>query len=146
MVRITDSTIIDCPVEEVWRFVSDPSNTPKWYQGTLEVRQTSEGPLAVGTTFEADVHSRGRSLVFGTRCAVLNPNNEVTWEFTAGPTKGSTDTWRIEPIDETSTRVTRVFDLKVSGAWRVIQPIVARGTKRAHAAEIHNVKRIVEGV
>jgi ribosome-associated toxin RatA of RatAB toxin-antitoxin module len=146
MGKITDSIIIDRPVEEVWRFVSDVSNTPKWFQGTMEVRQRSERPLAVGTMFEADVHSRGRSLVFGTRCAVLNPNDEVTWEFTAGLTKGSTDTWRMEPIDETSTRLTRVFDLKVSGAWRLIQPIIARGTKRAHAAEIHNVKRIVEGV
>jgi ribosome-associated toxin RatA of RatAB toxin-antitoxin module len=145
MARITESTIIDRPVEEVWRFVSDVSNTPKWYQGTLEVRQQSEGPLAVGTTFEADVHYRGHSLVFGTRCTVLNQNHEVTREFTSGPTKGSKDSWRIEPIDETSTRVTRVFDLSVSGSWRVIQPIIARGTKRAHAAEIHNLKRILEG-
>lgn len=60
-------------------------------------------------------------------------------------TKGSKDSWRLEPIDETSTRVTRVFDLHVSGPWRVIQPIVARGTKQAHEAEIHHVKHILEG-
>jgi hypothetical protein len=29
MVKITESTIIDRSVEEVWRFVSDPSNSPK---------------------------------------------------------------------------------------------------------------------
>ena len=145
MVKIIDSIIIDRPVEEVWRFVSDPGNDPKWYQGTMEVRQRSEGPLAVGTMFEAVVHYRGRSLMFGTRCAVLNPNNDVMWEFNAGPTKGSTDSWRMEPIDEKSTRLTRVFDMRVSGMWRVIQPLVARGTKRAHEAEIHNVKRILEG-
>lgn len=144
MVRITDSTIIDCPVEEVWRFMSDPSNNPKWYQGTMEVRQTSEGPIAVGTTLEAVVHYRGSSLVFGARCTVLNQNKEITWEFTSGRTKGSKDIWRMEPIDEKSTRLTRVFDLRVSGSWRLIQPIIARGTKRAHEAEIHNVKRILE--
>lgn len=146
MVRITDSTRIDCPVEEVWKFMSDPSNTPKWYQGIMEVRQISEGPIAVGTTFKAVVHYRGRSLVLGARCIVLNQNIELTWEFTAGPTRGSKDSWRMEPIDEQSTRLTRVFDLRASGAWRVIQPIIARGTKRAHEAEIHNVKRIVEGM
>ncbi len=144
MVRITDSTIIYRPVEEVWRFVSDPSNTPQWYQGTLEVKRISEGPLVVGTTFEAVAHYRGRSLVLGSRCTVLNQNNEVAWEFISGPTKGSKDTWRMEPMDEKSTRLTRVFDLSVSGSWRVIQPIIVRGTKRAHEAEIHNVKRILE--
>ena len=145
MVKITDSIIIDRPVEEVWRFVSDPSNTPKWYQGTMEVRQISERPIAVGTTFEGVVHYRGRSLVLGARCIVLNQNKELAWEFTSGPTKGSTDSWRMEPIGEKSTRLTRVFDLRVSGSWRVIQPVIARGTKRAHEAEIHNVKRILEG-
>ncbi len=145
MVRIEDSTRIDCPVEKVWRFVSDPSNTPKWYQGPMEVRQISEGPITVGTTFEAVVHYRGRSLVFGARCTVLNQNKELTWELTSGPTKGSQDSWRMEPIDEKSTRLTRVFDERVSGSWRLIQPIIVRGTKRAHEAEIHNVKRILEG-
>lgn len=144
MVRITDSTIIDCPVEEVWRFMSDPSNNPKWYQGTMEVRQRSEGPVAVGATLEAAVHYRGSSLVFGARCTVFNQNKEITWEFTSGHTKGSKDTWRMEPIDEKSTRLTRVFDLRVSGAWWVIQTIIVRGTKRAHEAEIHIVKRILE--
>src|SRR5262249_27963599 len=114
MVRITDGTIIDCPVEEVWRFVSDPSNAPKWYQGTMEVREISEGLIAVGTTFEAVVHYRGRSLMFGARCTVLKQNKELTWEFTSGPTKGSTDTWWMDPIDEKSTTLTRVFDESVS--------------------------------
>lgn len=145
MVKITDRTIIDRPVEEVWSFVTDPGNVPKWYQGTAEVRQRSEGPTAVGTTFEAVIQFGSRSLVTGARCLVLNPNNEVTWKFTSGIMKCSTDCWRLEPIDEKSTRLTRVFDLSVSGFWRLIQPIVARGTKRAHEAEIHNVKRILEG-
>jgi hypothetical protein len=145
MVRITDRTIIDSPVEEVWRFVSDPGNDPKWYQGTMQVRQISEVPTAVGTTFEAVLQFRGRSLVAGARCIVLNTNKEVTWEFTSGLMKRSTDSWRMEPMDEKSTRLTRVFDMRVNGFWRMIQPIVARGTKRAHEAEIHKVKRIVEG-
>lgn len=145
MVKITGSTIIDRPVEEVWRFVSDPNNTPKWYQGTMEVRQISERPIAVGTNFEAVLQFRGRSMRAGARCVVLNPDKEVTWKFTSGLMKRSMDSWRMEPMDEKSTRLTRVFDMRVSGFWRLIQPIIARGTKRAHEAEIHNVKRILEG-
>jgi carbon monoxide dehydrogenase subunit G len=145
MVRIQDITIIDRPLEEVWRFVSDPSNDPKWYQGTMKVRQIPEGSTVVGTTFEAVIQFRGRSLEAGVRCIVLNPNKEVTWKFTSGLMKRSTDSWRMEPIDEKSTRLTRVFDMRVSGFWRLIQPIVVRGTKSAHEAEIHNVKRILEG-
>ena len=91
MVKIIDSIIIDCPVEEVWRFVSDPGNDPKWYQGSMEVRQISEGPTAVGTTLEAVIQFRGRSLLAGARCIVLNTNKEVTWKSTSGLMKRSTD-------------------------------------------------------
>jgi carbon monoxide dehydrogenase subunit G len=145
VVRIEDGILIDRPVEKVWKFVSDPSNNPKWFQGTCEIRPTSEGPMAVGTTFEARIQVGGISQAIGARCTVLNQNQEITWELTSGATKRSTDTWRMEAMDDKATRLTRVFDLRVSGLWRLIEPIVVRGTKRAHAAEIINVKRILEG-
>jgi polyketide cyclase/dehydrase/lipid transport protein len=40
-------TVIECPVEEVFSVVEDVTKTPLWGPGVLEVRRTSEGPLAV---------------------------------------------------------------------------------------------------
>jgi hypothetical protein len=144
MVRITDSAIINRPVAAVWKFVSDPSNNPKWYDGTLEMAKISERPIGVGSTVEAIIQFRGRPLAVGAKCVALNKNQELTWEFISGITKGSTDNWRMESISESKTRLTRVFDMRVSGLARLIQPIVVRGTQRAHEAEISNVKRILE--
>jgi uncharacterized membrane protein len=42
---------INRPVEEVFAFLSDFENIPKWNYYVLEVRQLSEGSIGVGTTY-----------------------------------------------------------------------------------------------
>jgi uncharacterized membrane protein len=42
---------IDHPVDEVFELLSDFENIPKWNYYVLEVRQLSESPIGVGTTY-----------------------------------------------------------------------------------------------
>jgi len=42
---------IDRPADEVFAFLSDFENIPKWNYYILEVRQFSESPVGVGTTY-----------------------------------------------------------------------------------------------
>jgi uncharacterized membrane protein len=42
---------IDRPIEEVFAFLSDFENIPKWNYYVLEVRQLSENPIGIGTTY-----------------------------------------------------------------------------------------------
>jgi uncharacterized membrane protein len=42
---------IDRPVDEVFAFLSDFENIPEWNYYVLEVRQLSESPIGVGTTY-----------------------------------------------------------------------------------------------
>jgi uncharacterized membrane protein len=41
----------DRPIEEVFAFLSDFENIPKWNYYVLEVRQLSESPRGIGTTY-----------------------------------------------------------------------------------------------
>ena len=42
---------IDRPIEEVFAFLSDFANIPKWNYYVLEVRQLSESPIGIGTSY-----------------------------------------------------------------------------------------------
>ncbi|MBF8283384.1 MAG: hypothetical protein HW378_2299 [Anaerolineales bacterium] len=43
MVKLEQSIMINRPVEEVWKFMSNWENGPKWDCGVVEARQISEG-------------------------------------------------------------------------------------------------------
>src|SRR5205814_7761743 len=53
MVRVDVSNVIARPVQEVWDFFVDLTNSPRWTRSGSELRQTSEGPLGVGSTVES---------------------------------------------------------------------------------------------
>jgi len=42
---------IDRPIDEVFAFLSDFGNIPKWNYYVLEVKQLSESPIGIGTTY-----------------------------------------------------------------------------------------------
>lgn len=48
------STVIDAPVDEVWRHVADVGSHSRWMHDAEAIRFTSEQTRGVGTTFEAD--------------------------------------------------------------------------------------------
>jgi uncharacterized membrane protein len=42
---------VDRPIDEVFAFLSDFENIPKWNYYVLEARQLSESPIGIGTTY-----------------------------------------------------------------------------------------------
>lgn len=51
MLEFENSIDINCPAEEVFKFLADFENLPKWNYFVLNVEKTSAGPTGVGTTY-----------------------------------------------------------------------------------------------
>jgi len=51
MLEFENTIRIDRPVVEVFAFLTDFENIPKWNYYVLEVRRLSESPTAIGTTY-----------------------------------------------------------------------------------------------
>lgn len=49
--EIYNEIIINRPIEEVFNFLSDFENLPKWNYYVVKVSKTTEGPVATGTVF-----------------------------------------------------------------------------------------------
>jgi uncharacterized protein YndB with AHSA1/START domain len=50
MRRVEASGEIPAPPAEVFDFLADPTNLPRWQAGIVSAERTSDGPLAVGAT------------------------------------------------------------------------------------------------
>ena len=64
---------IDRPIDEVFAFLSDFENIPKWNYYVLEVRQLSESPIGIGTTY----HQERKTDQQDFRIIEFEPNNTV---------------------------------------------------------------------
>jgi uncharacterized protein YndB with AHSA1/START domain len=60
MVRIEGEIVIDRPVEEVFDFVADERNEPRYNPRMVRAEQITPEPIGVGTRFEAEIRSMGR--------------------------------------------------------------------------------------
>jgi uncharacterized protein YndB with AHSA1/START domain len=139
MAKIEASVMIDRPVEEVWKFVTDLSKLPKWNTEVLEAKQTSPGPLGVGTTLQI----RSSNIVENAKVIEYEPGRKCAFEITSGPIKGSTENSNVETI-EGKTRFTRTGDVKFSGFYKLVGPFITPRWRREYVASVGNLKRILE--
>lgn len=109
MAEFEQSVVINRPVEEVFAFVSDLENDPPW-TAAEEIRQTSQGPIRIGTTFRQCDRFLGRRLNLTLEVTGFEPNRSIGLTTTSGPLS-FTGTRIVEPVGNDATRVTFV------GGW-----------------------------
>ena len=62
MARVEGEIVIYRPVEEVFDFVADERNEPRYNPRMLVAEQISEGPIGLGTRFRTDLETTGRTM------------------------------------------------------------------------------------
>jgi hypothetical protein len=67
--RFDATVVIDRPIEEVFDFLADGENDPKFSPRVLEIKKTTDGPPGVGTVYGGyDLAPEGE----GTRVTIFN--------------------------------------------------------------------------
>ncbi|HZD17403.1 MAG TPA: SRPBCC family protein [Actinomycetota bacterium] len=141
MASFTNIVTIDRPIDEVFAFLANLENVPKWNYAVTETRKSSPGPVGVGTTYVQKRHlprpSEERLTVTD-----LEPDRCVAVEGTLGPFPARVR-YDLEPSGD-RTRVTNSVELEVTGALRLIGPIAASRVKTAVAENLGVLKRVLE--
>jgi len=140
----SSAIIIDRSVEDVWKYVTDISNMPLWEDSAAVWKQTSAGPLGLGTTIQSSIRALGRTVRFDLRVTEFEVNRTFSVEAVAGRTRGTTVSYVFAPIGERTTRLSRVTVAQFHGILKVLQPFVGLITTRTGQLEARNVKRLME--
>jgi uncharacterized protein YndB with AHSA1/START domain len=142
MARIEINLVINRPVEEVFVFISNAENLPRWRATNLETRKTSEGPLAVGSTFKGRFTFLGRQFDGNLRTTEYEPNTLYTSKMTDGPFPLETR-YVLQPIDS-GTRLIFSMEGESGGFFKLAEPLVVNLAKRTYEADLHNLKEMLE--
>ena len=142
MVRIEGEIVINRPVEEVFDFVADERNEPRYNPQMIRAEQISDGPIGLGTRFRAEVMSMGRSA-------------EMTIEFTTyeRPRRLASTTHMaameiqytltFDPVPD-GTRMRWAGEVEPRGVFKLMAPLIARMGQRQEETNWTGLKRYLE--
>jgi uncharacterized membrane protein len=142
MIKVETKVLIERPSDEVFAYISNFENNPKWQSGQLEARFTSEEPLGVGSTYDQVAKFLGRRIVSTFEVLEYEPNRKVK----ASSTSGSfpiTFTRMAEPRGE-GAEVTAIIEGDASGFFKLAEPLLKRMVQSSVDADYQNLKRILE--
>jgi uncharacterized membrane protein len=142
MLKVETTVQIERPSEEVFAYISNFENNPKWQSGQLEAQFTSEGPLRVGSTYDQVAKFLGRRVVNTFEVLEYEPNRKVK----ASSTSGSfpiTFTRMVKPRDG-GAEVTAIIEGDASGFFKLAEPLLARMVQRSVDSDYRTLKRLME--
>jgi uncharacterized protein YndB with AHSA1/START domain len=142
MIQFERSVLIDRPIEEVFSFISDFENEPKWCEEVVETQQTSEGPVEVGSTFIDHVEFMGRTIESTYEILAYERNKSITIETSAGPVP-FVATYSFDE-DEGVTKLAILAEAEPGGFFKLATPIIRRQLEKQWERNFASLKQLLE--
>jgi uncharacterized membrane protein len=136
------SVVIDRPIDEVFAYVMEVGNWPRWHSGMLEGRQTSEGPVGVGTTFQGVNQFLGQRMEWTSEVTEYEPNGKLAQKLVAGPM--SVEQRLTFETAEGGTRFTLMGEGETGGFFKLAEPLVNRRMQGQLDGDLSKLKDILE--
>jgi len=139
------SVLIDRPIDEVFAFLAEGTNDPKFSPRVKEIRKTTDGPVAVGTVFESTVKDAGMTTQRKFELIDLQAPTRIRWSersknLITVPEGG----YDLEKVSDTQTRVTIRNTFEGHGFGKLILGFALRAAIKDAPAFAQRIKTAVE--
>ena len=142
--RFEGTVVIDRPIEEVFAFVADGENDPKFSPRVLEIAKTTDGPPDVDTVYASTVKDAGMKTKREFRLTAFDEPTRIRWaevskNLVTAP-EGGYDLAR----EGDGTRLTVFNVLEGHGPGKLIAPLALRSARRGADDFARSIKAAVE--
>lgn len=143
MAHIEGEIVIDRTVDDVFDFVADECNEPRFNPQMTSVEKLSEGDVGLGTRFGATVLSGGRAVPMVIeftrfdRPHLLRSRTTMSGMVILGELT-------FEPVDGDKTLMRWAWQMEPSGAMRLLKPLIIVVGRRQERAIWSSLKRCLE--
>jgi hypothetical protein len=144
MAPASASTVVGRPAAEVFAYATDPAHFPEWQQGVIDGHLDPPGPAHVGTKCVTTRRIGGADRTVTSELTHIDAPRAWGVRGIDGPIRATVDL-TVEPLAESSSRLTIAVDFDGHGIGRLLVPLVVR--RQAHKempANVEALKRRVE--
>lgn len=124
MIKIEHEITLQDHIDEVFTFIANAENNPKWDPDCLEAEITSEGPIGVGTTGKSVQNILGTSYYSTFRYDEYEPPFLVSKHLTSDQLRMEITNGLVEVGN--GTKVTQQLEIRHSGPMKLLEPFMAK--------------------
>jgi carbon monoxide dehydrogenase subunit G len=143
--RFEGTVVIDRPIEEVFAFVADGENDPRFSPRVLEIKKATDGPVGVGTVYDSTVKDAGMKTERRFELTEFSPPTRIRWaERSKNIVTASEGGYDLEPAGEGATKLTIHNVLEGHGLGKLVAPLALSAARKDADAFANRIKAAVE--
>lgn len=143
MAKTETTILIHRPITQVFAFVANPENFPKWASSTYDITKTSEAALGVGTTFMGVGRFLGQRIESHQEVIEYEPSWKYAIQSSSGPLPFVLR-YSLKPV-ESDTQIVFIADVEPGRFLKVAnKPIFVSAVKRLYENDLSCLKELLE--
>jgi hypothetical protein len=143
--EFSGSAVVNKPIDEVFAFLADGTNDPKFSPRVLEIRKTTDGPPGVGSMFESKVKDAGMTTSRTFELTEFEPPRRIRWaERSKNMVTAAEGGYDIEAAGDGGTRVTIYNRLEGHGIGKLIVGFANKAATKDAPALAERIKAAIE--
>ena len=143
--EFSGSAVIDRPIDQVFAYLGAGTNDPTFSPRVQQIRQTTEGPVGVGTVFESKVKDAGMTTTRRFELTSFEPPTKIRWtERSKNMITVPEGGYDLEAVSDTETKMTIHNQLEGHGFGKLILAFALRAAIKDAPAFARRIKSAVE--
>lgn len=135
--------VIERPIEEVFDFVADEQNEPKYNPEMTVAEKVTDGPVGVGTKFHSVMSGRGGPAEMTIEFIDFDRPHRIVETTRVSNVMVINGELRFEPVVG-GTKMTWLWDLHPRGIYKLLGPMIRRTGERQEVAVWTGLKHVLE--
>ena len=142
MISIDLSTLVDRPMPEIFTFLSNPLNLPKWQSMVASIEQVTPGVVSVGSKYKVGAELLGRKIDGLMEVTTFAPPDKFGFTNQAGPMQ-VTVTVTLKPVG-TGAKIALHAEGNPGGLFKIAEGMLAGQVKSQMEANLARLKSVLE--
>jgi len=142
MITLDLSTLVDRPVQDIFDFLSNPLNLPRWQKMIASIEQITPGSPAVGAKYRVSAAVLGRKIDGEMQITTFEPPHRVGFVNQSGPLRVNI-TVTLKPVGS-GAKISLRAEGNPAGVFALAEGILAGKLKSEMEANLARLKAVLE--
>ena len=142
MIKVTVDIQINRRAADVFAYISNFANNPKWQKGMVEAYYTTEPPIRVGSEYTQVARFLGRNIESTFKVIEYNPGRLIK-ATTLKSTFPITFARFVEPNDN-GCLLTTIVEGDASGVYKLTEPLLRNKVRSSIQQDYERLKKLLE--